>query len=205
MTFTVPAPVERVAAIRRQARGDWATLTSPHQPATAGAAVTAFATYGPARPAGPQPTGTYQWHAELVALDELTGRVTVKAPVVASEPLAPLSVRAGDAIVITWSGYGDRADGIRQVRALDDSGLWGSDRFLLPATFAGREGRSLLFTVQPPAAGLAQVQGLVPGEWTTMTSPHQGAAATEAVVAVEAYTPSRRAQRYVWAGGAGGG
>ena len=200
LTFTVPAPAESVADIRQHSRGDWATLTSPHRPATAAEAVTAFATYGPAAPTRPRPTGTYQWHAELVALDELAGRLTVKAPIVSSETLEGLPVRDGDPIVITWSGYGDRADGIRQVRASDGSGLWGSDRFLLPATFEALEGRSLIFTVRPPAARLELVRGLLPGEWTTVTSPHQGAAAAEAVVAVDAYDPSRRAKRYVWPG-----
>ena len=112
MTFTVPAPAARVAAIRRQARGDWATLTSPHQPATAGAAVTAFATYGPARPAGPQPTGSYQWHAELVALDEATPALTVSARLVTRESVAAAqALAAGDRVVMTWSGARDQADG----------------------------------------------------------------------------------------------
>ena len=193
VTFTVTAPTASVADIRRRARGEWATLTSPHRPATAAAAVTAFATYGPAPRTGPRPTGSYQWHAELVALDEAAPALTVSARLVTRESQAAAAAfTAGDRMVVTWSGARGQADGIRQVRAFDDSGLWGGDRFLLPATFERVDGQVLTFTVPAPAASVADIRQHSRGDWATLTSPHRPATAAEAVTAV----------RDVWPGGA---
>ena len=64
--------------------------------------------------AAPNLGATYRWHGELVALDEAAGTVTVKSPAADPAGLAALKdARAGDPILITWSGAGNRASGIR--------------------------------------------------------------------------------------------
>ena len=80
----------------------WAALLT----CVVGAAATAAA--------APNPEATYRWHGELVALDEAAGTVTVKSPAADPDGLASLKdARAGDRILIAWSGAEDRAGAIR--------------------------------------------------------------------------------------------
>ena len=85
---------------------------------------------------------------------------------------------AGDRIVITWSGFESRASGIRTAMPDDGSGLWGSNRFLLQATFVelGAAGRYLTFKTESQgepgdgagvdAGGLGQRElAAPPGGW----------------------------------------
>ena len=139
LTFRSAIPGASVAAVRTLTRGDWATVTSPHAPADD--TVTAVAAYA-ARPslhAGA--VGTYQWHAELVALDESARSLTVRARVASPAGLdAVAGAEAGAPIVITWSGFEDRANGIRSVAPENGSGLWGQRR--LPPAGQPRRRRS---------------------------------------------------------------
>jgi hypothetical protein len=104
---------------------------------------------------------------------------------------AAAGLTAGEPIVITWSGYGDQASGIRAVMADDGSGLWGSDRYLLRATFeaVAADGRQLTFRVPLPEDNRDAVQGLAEGTSVSMTSPHHPADARPALLAVNAYAP----------------
>ena len=167
--------------------------------------VDAYAASMAPRLAGMAPAAddTYRWHGELVSRDDEAGTVTVRARMVAPSGTVAADLEAGDPIVITWSGFDDRADGIRAVKRDDGSGLWGSDRFLLQAAFDAAEGRYLTFTVAPPADSAPLMQGLAPGAWAIGTSPHRPDSGFEAVTMVDAYDPARRARRYVWNGVAG--
>ena len=202
LTFETAIPQSGVAAVRTLSRGDWATVRSPHWPGDA--AATTVAAYDPAQ-AAPRAVaqGTYRWHGELVALDEATRALTVRARVAAPGGLAAVArAQTGDPIVITWSGFDDRANDIRSVSPEDGSGLWGNDGFLLRADFVAVDPASsyLTFRAVIPETSVAAVQALVPGDWATVTSPHWPADGAGAVVAVDAYDPSRRARRYVWPG-----
>ena len=202
LTFATAIPESGVAAVRTLSRGDWATVTSPHWPADG--TVASIAAYD-AGLAGSRAVaaGTYRWHGELVALDETTRALTVRARVAAAEGLASVAgAQPGDPIVITWSGFEDRANDIRSIAPEDGSGLWGNDGFLLRAQFVAADPESsyVTFRATIPENSVDAVRMLAPGDWATVTSPHWPTAGVEAVVAVDAYDPSRRARRYVWPG-----
>ena len=205
MTFSVEPPADSVSALRAMTRGSWATLASHHRPAAGATPVLTVDAYAPSRAprmAGMAPAAAdaYKWRGELVSRDEEAGTVTVRSRLVSPSGTVAADLDAGDPIVITWSGFDDRADGIRAVKRDDGSGLWGGDRFLLQAEFAAVEGRYLTFTVEPPADSAPMMQGLVPGAWAIGTSPHRPDSGIGAVTMVDAYDPARRARRYVWNG-----
>ena len=214
LRFRVPLPEASRAAVRSLTRGAWARMTSPHHPAGARPALLAVNAYAPARgrrPAALAQDATYRWGGELVALDEASGALAVRAQMVsAAARSAAAGLAAGEPIVITWSGYGHEASGIRGVAADDGSGLWGSDRYLLRATFEAVEaaGRQLRFRVPLPEASRGTARLLAPGAWARMTSPHHPADARPALLAVNAYAPPRATRRaaaggektYVWPG-----
>ena len=205
MTFSVEPPADRISELRAMTRGSWATLASHHRPAAGKTPVLTVDAYAPSmapRLAGMAPDAgdTFGWHGELVSRDDAAGKLTVRSRMVSPSGTVAADLEAGDPIVITWSGFEDRADGIRAVKRDDGSGLWGSDRFLLRAEFAAVEGRYLTFTVEPPADSAPMMRGLTPGAWTIGTSPHRPDFADEAVTMVDAYDPARRARRYVWNG-----
>ena len=141
-----------------------------------------------------------------MALDEAAPALTVKARLVTPDARAALDgLQAGEPIVITWSGHDRYANGIRALTRGDGSGLWGGDRFLLPATFvaATPDQGYLTFRVTPPAESVATMRTLRRGAWATFTSPHQPAARVNPVATVAAYAPppSRRpAPTYRWVG-----
>ena len=205
LTFTVAPPTESVLTLRGLTRGAWATVTSPHRPSPElGAAVTvdAYAPVGTQRLVGPAPAAddAYRWHGELVSLDEGGRALTVKSRIVSEDGLADISgLDTGDPIVITWSGFENRADGIRAVARDDGSGLWGSDRLLLPATFVAIDStrQHLTFAVAPPADSVSTLRTLTRGAWATASSPHRPSPGARAVVTVDAYAS---AQRPRWAG-----
>ena len=189
LTFSVSGPSSELAPLRAAMQGTWATVTSPHRPAHGPAAVTAVDAYGAGNGHGPAAGDTYDWNAELVSLDNagrsLTVRSRLASPTAAADGLEP-----GDSIRITWSGYRDRAAGVRAVGPADDSGLWGSERFLLDAELVAVDSRYVTFSVEPPADSIDAVRALRPGAWATGTSPHQPRAKAKAVAAVAAYAAS---------------
>ena len=189
LTFSVSGPSSELAPLRAAMQGTWATVTSPHRPAHGPAAVTAVDAYGAGNGHGPAAGDTYDWNAELVSLDNagrsLTVRSRLASPTAAADGLEP-----GDSIRITWSGYRDRAAGVRAVGPADDSGLWGSERFLLDAELVAVDSRYVTFSVEPPADSIDAVRALRPGAWATGTSPHQPKAKAKAVAAVAAYAAS---------------
>ena len=194
LTFRAAVPEESLAAVRALTRGSWASMTSTHHPADAAAAVSSVAAYVPPRERRPAPApgATYRWDGELVSLDEAAGTVTVRSRVVSGPGLSAVAdTKAGEPIVITWSGYDTRASGVRSAMPDDGSGLWGSNRFLLRASFveADAAGRTLTFEARVPPASLGAVRSLTRGSWASVRSPHHPADAA-AMLSVEAYVPS---------------
>ena len=195
LTFRTAVPEDSLATVRALTQGAWAGVRSPHHPSDAGPAVLSVDAYVPLRERRPAPLpgATYRWDGELVSLDEATGTLTVKSRVVSPSGLAAVAgAESGAPIVITWSGYQSRASGIRSVTPDDGSGLWGSNRFLLRATFvkADAAGRSLTFRARVPEASLAAVRALTRGSWASVQSPHHPADAVAAMLSVDAYVPS---------------
>ena len=128
---------------------------------------------------------TYTWSAELVAVDDNAGTVTVQSLVV-SEPKVNVSgFDRGDDVTVTWSGIRTAA-GVRRVTA----GAAPADDWLtLPVEFVSAEldGRYIRFSVPVPRDDLAKLTSLAPGQWITATSPRRAARAEEAVVDVRPY------------------
>jgi hypothetical protein len=196
LTFKTGMPGKSLAKVRALMRGEWATVVSPHHPADGSPAVLSVDAYVPSRERRPAPLpgATYRWDGELVSLDEATGMLTVKSRVVSPAGLAAVAgAKAGEPIVINWSGYRSRASGIRSAMPNDGSGLWGSNRFLLEATFVDIDasGSYLTFKTGMPGKSLAKVRALMRGEWATVVSPHHPADGSPAVLSVDAYVPSR--------------
>lgn len=128
----------------------------------------------------------YTWSAELVALDEANGTATVKSRVVNRADVGNLSELAeGDPMTIAWSGI-TWASGIRSITP----GTEGEeDRFTLPAEFVSVEmdGMYVTFRVPVPSEAVGRIESVSPGEWVTLTSPHQPSGPAEAVVDVRPY------------------
>ena len=84
----------------------------------------------------PAPQETFRWHGELVALDEGARELTVKARLTSATAVAEMpAVEAGDAILITWAGFENRAHGIRAVTPDDGASGDGADAFVGRAGF----------------------------------------------------------------------
>jgi hypothetical protein len=129
----------------------------------------------------------FSWNAELVALDGTTHALTVKAPVVYEQAPAQLQrMKAGDRVMLTWSGYDKYADAIREVHPAANKSV---DRFTFPADFVSydAEHRYVTFTLQIPESGVANLKALKAGEWVTATSPHGALAKSNPVTMVRPY------------------
>ena len=202
VTFTVSAPQQSLASVYSLEPGAWATVTSPHSPATETEpvlTVDAFdVTRRGQRTASAAAYESYQWHGQLVALED--GAITVRSRIVSRDGLAGLdSLTAGEEILVNWSGFEDRANGIRSVKRTRP--LW-DEGFRLPATFVAADTTTqyVTFSVTTPDGSLAAIGSLEPGSWVTVTSRHRPAGETEAVVMVDAFDTTRQARRYAWQG-----
>ena len=129
---------------------------------------------------------TYTWSAELVALDEPAGTVTVQSRLVSNAEIDFDSMDSGDRVTLTWSGI-DTAAGVRRIV---DGAAPEEDRLTLPIEFVSAEhdNRYVRFKVQVPRDDVAKLAALEPGEWITATSPRRGARFEEAVADVRPYT-----------------
>ena len=135
-----------------------------------------------------QPDATYAWHAELVSLDEGTRTLTVKARAVDAALADVKKFKAGERVLLKWSGFDTSADAIRGVAKYGASQA-STDRFLFPADLATPELQNdyVTFKVQVPADAIAELKTLKPGEWITFTARHRPASDADAVVAVRPY------------------
>lgn len=140
-----------------------------------------------------QPTSpTYSWSGELVEFDADGRTITVKSPVVGEQALAELPrFKAGDRIVLTWSGFDTYADAISRAVRYDAAKKW-NEPFTFPVEFVWYEGprQYVTFKFQVPAASVAAIKALKPGEWVTATSRHRPSSESDAIMAVNAYTAS---------------
>lgn len=135
----------------------------------------------------PQPrSATYTWSGQLIALDIDARSITVKAPVRGDQAHTELSqFTPGDRILLTWSGYGARADAIfRAVRFNPASDL--IEPFTFPAEFVKYEPgiQYLTFIVGVPDTNFDTIKALRPGAWVTSTVRERMANESETIAAV---------------------
>jgi hypothetical protein len=134
---------------------------------------------------------TFTWSAELVALDESTRILTVKAAVVGEQAPADFGrFKAGERMMLRWSGYDTSADAIST--AIRPADVKPDERFTFPADFVGFDAdrRYATFKVQIPANNVASLKALKPGEWVTATSPHGSSSKTTPIVSIRPYVLS---------------
>jgi hypothetical protein len=130
----------------------------------------------------------FSWNAELVTLDESARAITVKSRVVGEQTPAEFArLKAGERVMLIWSGLDQYADAIREVRP---AGINKSEeRFTFPAEFAAFDAarRYLTFKVQIPETSVGNLKSLKAGEWVTATSPHGPSAKSNPVLKVRPY------------------
>ena len=138
-----------------------------------------------------QPTSpTYSWSGELVAFDPATRTMTVKSRVVADQARGEMpNFKAGDRIVITWSGFDMYSDGIARAVKYEASKKW-SEPFTFPVEFVAYETprEYVTFKFVVPAGSVGNVTSLKAGEWVTGIAKHRAASEAEAITTVHAYS-----------------
>jgi hypothetical protein len=132
---------------------------------------------------------SYLWDAELVAFDAASRMITVKANVVgehAPEEIAKL--KAGEKVMVTWSGVDRYTSGVNHVVASTDAKN-SEGRFSVPVEFVSYDAakKYLTFKIQIPAEGVAKLKNLKPGEWITATSIHGKATEAQPIVSIRPY------------------
>jgi hypothetical protein len=134
---------------------------------------------------------TFTWSAEFVALDESTRFLTVKAPVVGEHAPADFGrFKAGERMMLRWSGYDTSADAIST--AIRPADVKTDERFTFPADFVAFDAnrRYATFKVQIPENNVASLKALKPGEWVTATSPQGSSSKTTPIVSIRPYVIS---------------
>lgn len=128
----------------------------------------------------------YSWSAELIAVGDSAGTVTLQSRLVTEANTADImSLKMDQRATLVWSGM-NWAAGVRTITA----GAVPSDAHLtLPVEFVSmdNDGRYVRFRVRVPSADLAAIKSLAPGGWVTGTSPRGATTREEAVVAVRPY------------------
>ena len=132
---------------------------------------------------------TYTWSGELVSLDENARMLTVKTRVVGDQPMTELpKFKAGDRIVLTWSGYDKYADAINHVVRFDTTKKF-EERFTFPVEFVSFDPahQYVTFKAPVPADSIGKIKSLKPGEWITATSPHTKVSESQPIMSVRPY------------------
>jgi hypothetical protein len=138
---------------------------------------------------------TFDWSGELVSFDAGAKTATVKARAVDQQALADLKrFKAGDRVLLLWSGYDKYADAIRRVMPYGEERK-NDDRFLLPVELVSTDAphQYVTFRVRVPDASVTSVKSVRAGDWVTVTSSHRADRETEAVVAMRPYVMSSAA------------
>jgi antitoxin (DNA-binding transcriptional repressor) of toxin-antitoxin stability system len=133
----------------------------------------------------------YLWHGELVSFDEGTRALTVKAQVLAETEKEIARFKAGERILVTWSGIDRYAGAIRAV-ASAAAAQKVAEPFSLVAELAspGVQGGLVALRIRAADAKSDALKGVKPGEWVTVTARHRPASETQAVAMVDQYVKS---------------
>ena len=129
---------------------------------------------------------TFIWHGELVSVDQATGTFTVKARMLTEAAKEVARFKAGDKVVLTWSGVDKYADAIRQI-AKQDANQKTTDPFAFPVELASPDVQNeyVTFKFRAPHA-VGSVKSVKPGEWVTVTTK-KSSTNDAAIVSVEPY------------------
>ena len=132
---------------------------------------------------------SYLWDAELVTFDAASRMITVKANVVGEHsPEEIAKLKAGEKVMVTWSGVDRYTSGVNHVLAYTDAKN-SEGRFSVPVEFVSYDAaqKYLAFKTQIPADGVAKIRNLKPGDWITATSIHGKATEAQPVVSIRPY------------------
>jgi hypothetical protein len=119
----------------------------------------------------PSAPESFTWSGEFVSVDGTT--LTVKCRVAGEQAVSELPrLKAGDRVLLTWSGLTDYADAIAGV-ALEATAK-NADRFSFPVEFVSYDDSRKYATlkVKIPENGVAALKSLKAGDWVTAMSPH---------------------------------
>ena len=129
---------------------------------------------------------SYQWSAELVALDDASSTMTVKAMAVGDAITQAATFKPGDKVLVTWSGFEKYASAVNGVHRYERTAKADS-RFTFPAEFVSFTANMYLnFKAKVPADAVTRVKNIKPGQWITATSRH-GASVDAPIAAVRGY------------------
>ena len=137
----------------------------------------------------PQQVGdTYLWHGELVSFDESTKALTVKVQVLAETEKEIARFKAGERILLTWSGMDRYAGSVRAVVSAAAVQKV-TEPFSLVAELAspGVQGGLVTLRIRATDARTDALKGVKPGEWVTVTTRQRPASETQAIAMVERY------------------
>jgi hypothetical protein len=137
----------------------------------------------------PQAPATYNWHAELVAFDQGARTITLRTRAVGSSVANQIKgFKAGERVLLFWSGFDNSANGIREVIKYDMARSM-KESFLLPVELVTPmlENESVTFKLRSPASADAVLKAVKLGDWVTITSRQRPSGDADAVVAVKAY------------------
>jgi hypothetical protein len=130
---------------------------------------------------------TFIWHGELVSVDQPTGTFTVKARMLPDAAKEVARFKAGDKVVMTWSGVDKYGDAIRQI-ARHDPNQKMTDPFAVAVELASPDLQNEYVTFKFRAANAVEsVKSVKPGEWVTVTTKKGSMNDAQAVVSVEPY------------------
>jgi hypothetical protein len=137
----------------------------------------------------PQQLGdTFTWHGELVSFDQGTKALTVRAHVLAETEKEVGRFKAGDHLLVTWSGADRYAGSVRSLASYT-AGQTIAQPFSLVAELTSPvvQNGLVTFRLQVPDAETEALNSITPGEWVTMTARQRPASTTQAIVSVEPY------------------
>jgi len=129
-----------------------------------------------------------------VSFDQTAKSLTVKAQVVGPNAATELkSFKAGDRVLLQWSGFDNSANGVRGVMRYD-AAQSAREPFLLPVELVTPAAQNDYVTIKlrAPDSAAAALEALKPGEWVTITSKHRPAGDADQVVAIRPYVQSER-------------
>jgi len=133
---------------------------------------------------------TFLWHGELVAVDSGSGTFTVKAHMLSDAAKEVARFNAGDRVLLTWSGVDKYAGAVRLI-AKHEANQKVNDPFAFPVELASRDVQNDYVTIKfrAPAAAVAAVKTVKPGEWITVTM-RQRSSDAQGIVSIEPYVKS---------------
>ncbi len=137
----------------------------------------------------PGNAASYAWHAELVSSDQSARTVTLKAMAVGTGAADQLKTfKAGDRILLQWSGFDNSANGVRGFMKYDAAQA-SKDEFLLPVELVSPtlDSSYVTFTLRMQNSPANALDGVKPGEWVTITSKHRPVADADTIVSIRPY------------------